>query len=209
MLWIEADRMGFLLEALDVAKLNAQRDIVKNERRQRVDNQPYGRVSEVLYRAMYPASHPYSWPVIGSMEDLSAASEEDVKSFFRRYYAPNNAFLTIVGDFDPEQARTWITRYFGDIPRGSRLRASERAAGDAAFEPAPGHGRSGAGAEVVHRVADGGLEKRRPLRAFGSRVNSCRAPDGASHESASSSKPRRQRRCRSVRTRARTWGISP
>ena len=118
MLWIEADRMGFLLEALDVAKLNAQRDIVKNERRQRVDNQPYGRVSEVLYRAMYPASHPYSWPVIGSMEDLSAASEEDVKRFFRRYYAPNNAFLTVVGDFDPAEARTWITKYFGDIPRG-------------------------------------------------------------------------------------------
>ena len=104
-LWIESDRMGFLLDTLDIAKLNAQRDIVKNERRQRVDNQPYGRAFEIFSKAMYPPSHPYSWPVIGSMEDLSAASEEDVKNFFRLYYAPNNAFLTIVGDFDPAQAK--------------------------------------------------------------------------------------------------------
>jgi zinc protease len=122
MLWIEADRMGFLLDSLDLAKLNAQRDIVKNERRQRVDNQPYGRVYEILSRTMYPASHPYSWPVIGSMEDLSAASEEDVKSFFRLYYAPNNAFLTIVGDFDPAQAKGWVAKYFGDIPRGNPIK---------------------------------------------------------------------------------------
>ena len=121
MLWIESDRMGFLLDSLDIAKLNAQRDIVKNERRQRVDNQPYGRVYEVLSRSIYPPSHPYSWPVIGSMEDLSAASEEDVKNFFRLYYAPNNAVLTIVGDFDPAQAKTWVTKYFGDIPRGSQI----------------------------------------------------------------------------------------
>ena len=122
MLWIEADRMGFLLDSLDIAKLNAQRDVVKNERRQRVDNQPYGRVYEVLSRTIYPASHPYSWPVIGSMEDLSAASEEDVKNFFRLYYAPNNAFLTIVGDFDPAQAKAWVTKYFGDIPRGNAIK---------------------------------------------------------------------------------------
>ena len=122
MVWIEADRMGFLLDSLDLAKLNAQRDIVKNERRQRVDNQPYGRVSEVLYRAMYPASHPYSWPVIGSMEDLSAASEEDVKNFFRLYYAPNNAFLTIVGDFDVAQTKAWILKYFGDLPKGNAIK---------------------------------------------------------------------------------------
>ena len=82
-LWIEADRMGFLLDTLDLAKLNAQRDIVKNERRQSLDNQPYGRAGELLSQATYPASHPYSWDVIGSMEDLSAASEEDVKNFFR------------------------------------------------------------------------------------------------------------------------------
>src|SRR5512135_488701 len=117
-LWIESDRMGFLLDKLDLAKLNAQRDIVKNERRQGVDNQPYGRVNEILSHATYPPSHPYSWDVIGSMEDLSAASEADVKNFFRLYYAPNNAFLAIVGDFDPVQAKAWVTKYFGDIPRG-------------------------------------------------------------------------------------------
>jgi zinc protease len=121
MLWIESDRMGFLLDSLDLAKLNAQRDIVKNERRQRVDNQPYGRVYEILSKAMYPASHPYSWPVIGSMEDLSAASEEDVKNFFRLYYAPNNAYLTIVGDFDPGQTKQWIAKYFGPIPGGDPI----------------------------------------------------------------------------------------
>jgi zinc protease len=117
-LWIEADRMGFLLDKLDIAKLNAQRDIVKNERRQGVDNQPYGRVSEIFSAAMYPKEHPYSWPVIGYMTDLTAASEEDVKSFFRFYYAPNNATLAVVGDFDPAQTKAWIQKYFGDLPKG-------------------------------------------------------------------------------------------
>jgi len=91
---------------------------VKNERRQSVDNQPYGRASEILSQAIYPATHPYSWPVIGSMADLSAASEDDVKNFFRIYYAPNNAFLAIAGDFDPAQAKAWVTKYFGGLPRG-------------------------------------------------------------------------------------------
>jgi zinc protease len=120
-LWIEADRMGFLLDTLDLAKLNAQRDIVKNERRQRMDNQPYGRVFEILSNTTYPATHPYHWSVIGSMEDLSAASEEDVKDFFRLYYAPNNAFISLVGDFDPAQTKAWIMKYFGDIPRGKPI----------------------------------------------------------------------------------------
>ena len=120
-LWIEADRMGFLLDKLDLVKLNAQRDIVKNERRQSLDNQPYGLAFEVLAHATYPESHPYSWDVIGSMADLSAASEEDVKGFFRLYYAPNNAFLAIAGDFDPGQAKAWVAKYFGDIPRGTAV----------------------------------------------------------------------------------------
>jgi zinc protease len=120
-LWLEADRMGYLLDALDLAKLNAQRDIVKNERRQGMDNQPYGRAEEILSRATYPASHPYSWSVIGSMEDLSAASEEDVKNFFRLYYAPNNAYLSIVGDFETAQTKAWVTKYFGDIARGKPI----------------------------------------------------------------------------------------
>ena len=113
--------MGYLLDSLDLAKLNAQRDIVKNERRQSYDNQPYGRAGEILTKATYPAAHPYSWEVIGSMEDLSAASEEDVKNFFRLYYAPNNAYLSIVGDFDPAQTKAWVVKYFGDISRGKPL----------------------------------------------------------------------------------------
>jgi len=120
-IWLESDRMGFLLDALDTAKLNAQRDIVKNERRQSYDNQPYGRTSEIISAAMYPKDHPYYWPVIGSMVDLSAASPEDVKSFFRLYYAPNNASITIVGDFEPAQAKAWVQKYFGDLPRGKAI----------------------------------------------------------------------------------------
>jgi zinc protease len=120
-IWLESDRMGFLLDALDTAKLNAQRDIVKNERRQSYDNQPYGRTSEIISAAMYPKTHPYAWPVIGSMTDLSAASVEDVKNFFRTYYAPNNATITIVGDFDPSQAKQWVAKYFSDIPRNKPI----------------------------------------------------------------------------------------
>lgn len=120
-LWLESDRMGFLLDKLDIAKLNAQRDVVKNERRQSYDNQPYGRVSEIFSAAMYPKTHPYSWPVIGSMTDLSAASEEDVKAFFRLYYAPNNATLAVVGDLNPAQTKAWIQKYFVDLPQGKHV----------------------------------------------------------------------------------------
>jgi zinc protease len=120
-LWLESDRMGYLLDALDLAKLDAQREIVKNERRQGVDNQPYGRAGEILAHATYPPSHPYSWDVIGSMADLTAASEEDVKNFFRLYYAPNNAYLAIVGDFDPAQAKAWVARYLGEVARGRAI----------------------------------------------------------------------------------------
>jgi len=119
--WLEADRMGFLLDALDTTKLNAQRDVVKNERRQSYDNQPYGRTSEIISAAMYPKGHPYEWPVIGSMTDLSAASVGDVKNFFRLYYAPNNSTITIAGDFDPAQAKAWVQKYFGDLPRGKAI----------------------------------------------------------------------------------------
>jgi zinc protease len=120
-LWLESDRMGWLLDALDVAKYNAQRDIVQNERRQSVDNQPYGRSDEIISAAMYPSTHPYSWPVIGSLADLQAASVEDVKAFFRLYYAPNNATLAITGDFDPAQAKAWIAKYFSGVPRGKPI----------------------------------------------------------------------------------------
>ena len=122
-LWLDADRMGFLLPTMDQAKLDLQRDVVKNERRQRVDNVPYGKAFETVTAALYPATHPYSWPVIGSMDDLSAATLEDVKDFFRTYYAPNNAAMVISGSFDPDSAKAWVARYFGDIPRGPAMPA--------------------------------------------------------------------------------------
>ena len=122
-LWLDADRMGHLLPVMDQAKLDLQRDVVKNERRQRVDNVPYGKWRETVLAALYPPTHPYHWPVIGSMEDLSAASLDDVKQFFRTYYAPNNATVVIAGDFDRDSALTWVRRYFAAIPRGPQLPA--------------------------------------------------------------------------------------
>ena len=122
-LWLDADRMGFLLPTMDQAKVDLQREVVKNERRERVDNVPYGRGDEMILAALYPKGHPYSWSVIGSMEDLSAASLDDVKNFFRTYYAPNNATLTIAGDFKPGEAKALVQKYFGGIPHGPALPA--------------------------------------------------------------------------------------
>ena len=118
-LYLESDRMGFLLPAMTQDKLDNQRDVVKNERRQRVDNVPYGTADERIATALYPPTHPYSWPVIGYMEDLSAASMEDVKGFFRTFYAPNNACLVVAGDFQPAEAKQLIEKYFGGIPTGA------------------------------------------------------------------------------------------
>jgi zinc protease len=117
-LWLESDRMGFLLPALDQAKLDRQRDVVLNERRQTVDNQPYGRAGERLYELCFPLPHPYHWPVLGYPPDLEATTLEDVEWFFRRFYAPDNAVLTLAGDFEPQRALASIERYFGDLPRG-------------------------------------------------------------------------------------------
>lgn len=120
-LFLEADRMGGLLDTLTLDKLNNQRDVVKNERRQRVDNQPYGTVPERIMALLYPEGHPYHWPVIGSLADLTAASVDDVKEFFRRFYVPNNASLCLAGDFDPGQARKLVEKYFGPIPKGADI----------------------------------------------------------------------------------------
>jgi predicted Zn-dependent peptidase len=120
-LWLESDRLGWLLPAMTQEKLDNQRDVVKNERRWRVDNQPYGDWDERLQAMMYPPDHPYHHSVIGSMEDLDAASLEDIEQFFRTYYAPNNAVLSLVGDFDVANARELIERYFGSIPQGAAI----------------------------------------------------------------------------------------
>ena len=120
-LWLEADRMGFLLDALDQKRFDVQRDVVKNERRQSYENRPYGMASLRLQPAVFPTPHPYSWPTIGSMEDLDAATLEDIKAFFRQYYAPSNASLAIAGDITTDEVRLLVERYFGDIPPGPSI----------------------------------------------------------------------------------------
>ncbi|OYW06890.1 MAG: hypothetical protein B7X11_00720, partial [Acidobacteria bacterium 37-65-4] len=117
-LWLESDRMGFLLPAMDQAKLDNQREVVKNERRQTVENEPYGVAEEALLEALYPAGHPYRHSIIGSMADIDAATLEDVQGFFRRYYTPNNASLCIAGDMNPKAALALAETYFGAIPAG-------------------------------------------------------------------------------------------
>lgn len=117
-LWLEADRMGFLLDAVSQKKFEIQRATVKNERAQRIDSQPYGLVSEKAGEALYPRTHPYSWQPIGYVEDLDRVGVDDLKQFFLRWYGPNNATLTLGGDFDTKQALAWIEQYFGSIPRG-------------------------------------------------------------------------------------------
>ncbi|MDZ4730303.1 MAG: pitrilysin family protein [Xanthomonadales bacterium] len=128
-LWLEADRMGFLLEAVDEKKFEVQRETVKNERGQRVDNVPYGRVSETMMKNLYPPEHPYSWPVIGWTEDLNAATLEDLERFFLRWYGPNNAQLVIGGDIDRQQTLEWVAKYFGSIPRGPDVESLTKQAG--------------------------------------------------------------------------------
>ena len=118
-LWLEPDRMGALLPAMTQEKLDTQRDVVKNERRWSVDNQPYGTWWERLPALCYPAEHPFHHSLIGSMDDLSAASLEDVAAFFRTFYTPDNAVLTIAGDFDGTQAKAFVEKHFGLIPRGT------------------------------------------------------------------------------------------
>ncbi len=117
-LFLESDRMGFLLDDKAPGKIDGQRDVVKNEKRQSVDNQPYGQAFIELAAMLYPAAHPYSWSTIGSMEDLTAASFEDVARFFRTYYVPSNASLVVAGDIDLAAARALVEKWFSDVPAG-------------------------------------------------------------------------------------------
>jgi zinc protease len=122
MLYLDSDRMGFLLPEMTAEKVDLQRGVVKNERRQSYENQPYGLASENILKRLFPATHPYSWPVIGSMADLSAASLDDVRGFFQGFYTPNNAVVSIAGDIDPAGVRKLVERYFGAIPRGPEVK---------------------------------------------------------------------------------------
>jgi len=120
-LWLESDRMGFLLDALDQQRLDIQRDVVKNERRQSYENRPYGMAHWHLQEALYPMPHPYHWMTIGSQEDLDAADLDDIKNFFKRFYTPSNASLAIAGDIDMGQALEMVNHYFGDLPPGEAV----------------------------------------------------------------------------------------
>ncbi|MDD1782977.1 insulinase family protein [Enterovibrio sp. ZSDZ35] len=126
MLWLESDRMGFLLNAVSQRKFEIQRDTVKNERAQNFDNRPYGLVQETLAATLYPPQHPYSWPTIGYVDDLNSVDVGDLKNFFLRWYGPNNATLTIGGDINVPQTLEWVEKYFGDIPKGPDVQKADK-----------------------------------------------------------------------------------
>ena len=117
-LFLESDRMGYLVDAMTPAKVDAQRSVVKNERRQSYENRPYGMASIIIGENLFPPDHPYHWPVIGSQEDLSAASFDDVVEFFKKYYGPNNASLSIAGDIDPVKTKALVEKWFSDVKPG-------------------------------------------------------------------------------------------
>src|SRR5687767_4825347 len=122
MLWLEADRMGFLLDAVTQPKFEVQRSTVKNERGQNYDNRPYGLVFENISKNMYPYGHPYSWLTIGYVEDLDRVNVNDLKNFFLRWYGPNNSTLTVAGDVKPAEVVKLVEKYFGSIPRGPEVK---------------------------------------------------------------------------------------
>ena len=117
-LYLDSDRMGYLLDAMSPARVDGQRDVVKNERRQSYENRPYGMASLEIDKMLWPEQHPYNWPVIGYMEDLTAASHADVVEFFKKYYAPANASLVIAGDIDYDRTRALVEKWFNEVPAG-------------------------------------------------------------------------------------------
>ncbi len=161
LLWVESDRLATLLDATTKEKLDEQRGVVKNERRQGLENQPYGRWFTLLFETVYPKGHPYSWPVIGSMEDLSAATLDDVKEFFRQYYSTSNLSLVIAGDFDPAEAKKLVEKYFGDLPPGPPLDRPARSIADPRRRARRRSERPGLARARVHRLADAGVLLRR------------------------------------------------
>lgn len=121
MIWAEADKLGWFINTVTEPVLSKEKQVVKNEKRQSVDNRPYGHVRYVVGKNLYPKDHPYNWQVIGSLEDLQNATLDDVKEFYRRWYTPNNTVLTIAGDFDMEQTKAWVRKYFDEIPAGEEV----------------------------------------------------------------------------------------
>ena len=121
MIWAEADKLGWFINTVTVPVLEKEKQVVKNEKRQSVDNRPYGHNQYVISKNLYPEYHPYNWQVIGSLEDLQNATIDDVKQFFKKWYVPNNSTLVISGDFDVDQAKKWVHKYFDEIPRGDEI----------------------------------------------------------------------------------------
>ncbi|MDT0645272.1 pitrilysin family protein [Zunongwangia sp. F260] len=126
MIWAEADKLGFFINTVTEPVLAKEKEVVKNEKRQRVDNAPYGHTMYVIDKNLYPEIHPYNWQVIGSLEDLQNATLQDVKDFYNKWYVPNNVTLTIAGDFDKAQAKEWVHKYFDEIPRGDEMQRQEK-----------------------------------------------------------------------------------
>ena len=122
MLWAEADKLGWFINTVTNPVLAKEKQVVKNEKRQSSDNAPYGHNFYVIDKNLYPKDHPYNWQVIGSLDDLQAATLDDVKEFFRRWYVPNNVTLTVAGDFDAVQAKKWVEKYFSEIKRGEEVK---------------------------------------------------------------------------------------
>ena len=118
-IWAEADKLGYFINTVTEDVIANEKEVVKNEKRQGVDNRPYGHNWYIINKALYPVDHPYNWQVIGSLDDLDAARLADVKQFYSRWYVPNNVTVTISGDFDPVKAKQWVKKYFADIPRGA------------------------------------------------------------------------------------------
>lgn len=129
MIWAEADKLGWFINTVTDPVLAKEKQVVKNEKRQGVDNAPYGHTRYVINKALYPADHPYNWQVIGSLDDLQNATLDDVKEFFRLWYVPNNVTLVLAGDFDPVQARKWVEKYFSEIKRGEPIKAMAKRPG--------------------------------------------------------------------------------
>ena len=153
-LWLESDRMGYLLDQVDQANLSNQQDVVRNERRQSVENQPYGIVEEALFHQLFPKEHPYYASVIGSHADIQAAKLEDVKNFFKLYYAPNNASIAVVGDFDKAATKALVEKYFGTLKQGKPVPKPARPdAGDYGRAPRRRQG-PGRAAARLHGLAD-------------------------------------------------------
>ena len=176
-LFLESDRMGYLLDSMTPQTVDAQRDVVKNERRQSYENQPYGAAELLLEELLYPKGHPYHWPVIGYMDDLTAASYDDTVEFFKRYYAPSNASLVVAGDIDTATARRLVEKWFSDVKAGPRPEPTTIPGVALTDVSAQDDHRSRAAAADHHRLADAAAVRAGRRRARRARRRARRRPE--------------------------------